>query len=290
MATILVDGVDKTAQIRDWTLSWSDREACVKLTCHFHSGKTFSRPLRDCQVTPAAQAEGNLLIRRGQPNAQRIFSAQRVGDKYLLVNFKPDERPWIYKCDDVELRNESALKESDVFSYLRSVAQERVSQADSGKKNIAENTLRQLDNIIAHPDTVLDAYCRGENASRSAPARLIYPFGLNESQMRAVESAFSKQISVIEGPPGTGKTQTILNIVANILLQNSSVAIVSNNNTAVENVYEKLARAGLNYVVARLGSAENREHFFAELPARPEISHVAAAESGDRIPPLGCAR
>ncbi|EPH0091437.1 AAA domain-containing protein [Pluralibacter gergoviae] len=286
MATILVDGVDKTAQIRDWTLSWSDREACVKLTCHFPSGKTFSRPLRDCQVTPAAQAEGNLLIRRGQPNAQRISSAQRVGDKYLLVNFKPDERPWIYKCEDVELRTESALKESDVFGYLRSIAQERVSQAAPGKKNIAENTLRQLDNIIAHPDTVLDAYCRGENASRAAPARLIYPFGLNESQMRAVESAFSKQISVIEGPPGTGKTQTILNIVANILLQNSSVAIVSNNNTAVENVYEKLARAGLNYAVAKLGSAENREHFFAELPARPEIAHVAAAETEDDLAQL----
>lgn len=279
MATILVDGVDKTAQIRDWTLSWSDREACVKLTCHFPSGKTFSRPLSDCQVTPAAQAEGNLLIRRGQPNARRFFSAQRVGDKYLLVNFKPEERPWIYKCEDVELCTESALKEGDVFSYLRSVAEERVNQASPGKKNIAENTLRQLEQIIAHPDTVLDAYCRGENASRSAPISLIYPFGLNESQIQAVESAFSKQISVIEGPPGTGKTQTILNIVANILLQNSSVAIVSNNNTAVENVYEKLTRAGLNYVVARLGSAENREHFFGELPTKPKISQIAAVEN-----------
>lgn len=46
------------------------------------------------------------------------------------------------------------------------------------------------------------------------------------------------QISVIQGPPGTGKTQTILNIIANILMQGKTVQIVSNNNSATENVYE----------------------------------------------------
>lgn len=49
------------------------------------------------------------------------------------------------------------------------------------------------------------------------------------------------QISVIQGPPGTGKTQTILNIIANILMQDKTVQIVSNNNSATENVYDKLS-------------------------------------------------
>lgn len=82
---------------------------------------------------------------------------------------------------------------------------------------------------------------------------MIFPFGLNESQLLAVERAFSSQISVIEGPPGTGKTQTILNIVANILIQNKTVAILSNNNSAVSNVYEKMDKQQLGYVVARPG-------------------------------------
>lgn len=91
---------------------------------------------------------------------------------------------------------------------------------------------------------------------------MIFPFGLNESQLLAVERAFSSQISVIEGPPGTGKTQTILNVVANILIQNKTVAILSNNNSAVSNVYEKMDKQQLGYVVARLGSTENRQQFF----------------------------
>ncbi|HCK1662647.1 TPA: AAA family ATPase, partial [Escherichia coli] len=82
--------------------------------------------------------------------------------------------------------------------------------------------------------------CSGQSKKRDSPWGLIFPFGLNESQLLAVERAFSSQISVIEGPPGTGKTQTILNIVANILIQNKTVAILSNNNSAVSNVYEKM--------------------------------------------------
>ena len=54
------------------------------------------------------------------------------------------------------------------------------------------------------------------------------------------------QISVIQGPPGTGKTQTILNIIANILMQGKTVQIVSNNNSATENVYEKLSSSKYN--------------------------------------------
>lgn len=71
---------------------------------------------------------------------------------------------------------------------------------------------------------------------------LIYPFGFNQSQRQAVQNAFTANISIIEGPPGTGKTQTILNIIANIILQKKTVAVVSNNNAAILNVQEKLAK------------------------------------------------
>lgn len=61
---------------------------------------------------------------------------------------------------------------------------------------------------------------------------LLFPFGINQSQYQAVKNAMENQISVIEGPPGTGKTQTILNIIANLIYNDKSVAVVSNNNSA----------------------------------------------------------
>lgn len=55
----------------------------------------------------------------------------------------------------------------------------------------------------------------------------IFPFRCNNSQYQAVRRAMENQISVIQRPPGTGKTQTILNISANILMQGKTVLIVS---------------------------------------------------------------
>lgn len=98
-------------------------------------------------------------------------------------------------------------------------------------------------------------------ATYRLPQLVYYPFGCNASQKKAVEAALTHQASIIQGPPGTGKTQTILNIVSNLLVQKKSILVVSNNNSAVENVAEKLEKEGLGFLVAQLGSVRNKEKF-----------------------------
>ncbi len=93
---------------------------------------------------------------------------------------------------------------------------------------------------------------------------IIYPFAHNLSQMTAIRNGFAFNISVIQGPPGTGKTQTILNLIANIIYQGKNVAVISNNNRAVLNVYEKLDSAGYGFLCANLGNLENRKLFFSK--------------------------
>ena len=85
----------------------------------------------------------------------------------------------------------------------------------------------------------------------------IYPFGFNISQKSAVELALINPLSIIEGPPGTGKTQTILNIIANAIMREESVAVVSNNNSATKNVLEKLENYEFGFVAAYLGNTSN---------------------------------
>ena len=124
--------------------------------------------------------------------------------------------------------------------------------------------LQALDNIdISESKSALSTYLDGVNPSLyRSKETLIYPFGCNESQKLAVETALANSISIVEGPPGTGKTQTILNVIANLIVQNKTVAIVSNNNSAVFNVREKLHKYGYGMVVASLGSNENKQSFF----------------------------
>lgn len=109
----------------------------------------------------------------------------------------------------------------------------------------------------------------------------IFPFGCNNSQYKAVKNAMENQISVIQGPPGTGKTQTILNIIANILMQGETVQIVSNNNSATENVYEKLSspKYNLGFVAATLGSSKNKKLFVEHQDAAyPDFSSWKTGE------------
>ena len=80
--------------------------------------------------------------------------------------------------------------------------------------------LKALDKIdVSEPRSALSNYLGGTNPLRNRVAdTLIYPFGCNESQKLAVETAFANGITIVEGPPGTGKTQTILNIIANLIV------------------------------------------------------------------------
>ncbi|WP_032587026.1 AAA domain-containing protein [Bacteroides fragilis] len=109
-------------------------------------------------------------------------------------------------------------------------------------------------------------------ATYHLPKQVYYPFGCNASQKSAVEKALTHQVSIIQGPPGTGKTQTILNIIANLLVAGKTVLVVSNNNSAVENVAEKLENEGLGFIVAKLGNTKNKETFIANQVGYPDMT------------------
>lgn len=147
-----------------------------------------------------------------------------------------------------------------LLSYLSHVSDQVSLKTETG----FNYTQYQLDKINPNTDgSVLEKYfCPTDNLTRYDDAHpVIFPFGCNRSQKKAVSDALKNQVSIIEGPPGTGKTQTILNIIANLVLRGKSVAVVSNNNSATENVFEKLEEGGFGYLAAQLGSKANKKTF-----------------------------
>ena len=64
--------------------------------------------------------------------------------------------------------------------------------------------------------------------------------GLNESQGKAVEHAIRNELTILWGPPGTGKTTTLAAIVANLLDRERRVLIASNTHAALDQVMLKL--------------------------------------------------
>ena len=82
---------------------------------------------------------------------------------------------------------------------------------------------------------------------------LYYPNALNASQLAAVRHVLSAQdVAVIHGPPGTGKTTTLVQAILETIRRERRVLVCAPSNTAVDLLTEKLAERGVN--VIRMGN------------------------------------
>ena len=186
----------------------------------------------------------------------------------LIVKFFGSDKSYTYAKGSYELIKEPELKQGGrkIFEYLSKIATLVSIKSDDGvlllNKEYAKINPQK-------PKTTLFSYLNGDKiASYPQQDCLLFPFGSNLSQHKAVKNALENQVSIIEGPPGTGKTQTILNIIANIIMQDKSVAVVSNNNAAIQNVLEKLESNELDGICALLGKRDNKENFIQNQPKK----------------------
>lgn len=96
---------------------------------------------------------------------------------------------------------------------------------------------------------------------RIKPSELFMPLSSDSSQVVAVHASAQNGDFVLEGPPGTGKSQTIANIIAHNLALGRKVLFVSEKMTALEVVYKRLCERGLGDFCLELHSnkASKRE-------------------------------
>lgn len=199
------------------------------------------------------------------------------------VTFKDGKR-YPYKYCDIEIVKVDKLQTeiNEKFKYFRDLASQigLIVKNEKGQSiNILEKNYKTIDEI--KKDSILFNYLNQElpltpvvkkdtfgsffklinSKNDKLEDTLIYPFGFNISQDQAVDKAIKNKLSVIEGPPGTGKTQTILNIIANAIMHNESIAVVSSNNSATKNIIDKLKKSNVDFIAAYLGNNQNKQDF-----------------------------
>jgi Protein of unknown function (DUF4011)/AAA domain len=110
------------------------------------------------------------------------------------------------------------------------------------------------------------------------PATLLCPKDADSSQLAAVLAAVGGRSFVLEGPPGTGKSQTITNLVAQALADGQRVLFVAEKRAALEVVQRRLAEVGLGPFCLELHSQKSGPKAVLE-------QLRAALEFGQRRPP-----
>lgn len=261
---ILIDGIDKTEEIQEIC---SNAEADRMMITYQNRAQIYSYGCnRVCVLeNPFTVDLNNRVAFIGD---LPVFEPQCILDfkeRIRIIGYNGQAQT-VHPRDFCLFENGASSPSAEkVLSYLREISQYTSIQSDE------EAFLkREMDRLTyVHPESILDKYLnRTPIQDKPLDAEhVIFPFQFNLSQKKALENALTSSISVIEGPPGTGKTQTILNIIANLVaIQRKSVAVVSNNNEAVKNVLEKMDKQGYGFLTAMLGKNDNQEAFFANMP------------------------
>ena len=97
-----------------------------------------------------------------------------------------------------------------------------------------------------------DLFYSRQKAQRYSFEPMRFPW-LNPTQERAVnEVLWAKDVAIVHGPPGTGKTTTLVEAINEVLMRESQVLVCAQSNMAVDWISEKLVDRGIN--VLRIGN------------------------------------
>ena len=261
---ILVKGEDKTGDV----VSCKYNPLTKKYDVTFQCGKTYVYNYNSIEWVKSAETPNPAVIRIVH-SGRELFKIQAVSvfhasaTDYWYVRFI-DGSERTYNFHDLKITYSCLIEDEaqNCMSYLCQLASINELKSDDGEI-LLQKQYEKLGFVGA--DTVMAVYMNPQKhkVRNYQKGDFIFPFGGNASQFKAVADALSNQVSIIQGPPGTGKTQTILNIIANLLILEKTVQVVSNNNSAILNVLEKLSSPSydLGFLVAPLGKVDNKKDF-----------------------------
>jgi ATP-dependent RNA/DNA helicase IGHMBP2 len=129
--------------------------------------------------------------------------------------------------------------EHPVFRLDRSsdeISRQRQRQALEKVQGAFETRLAELRDVLLN---------RRQPSFNLESSQVMLDDNLNESQTQAVRFALSAEdVAIIHGPPGTGKTTTVVELIRQIVLNGGRVLVLAPSNVAVDNLLEKLLAKG----------------------------------------------
>jgi hypothetical protein len=141
--------------------------------------------------------------------------------------------------------------------------------------------------LLGSASAVLPAELRaalGFDDAQATPdaTRLVPVIAADPAQRDVLRRARTARALVVDGPPGAGKSQVIVNLVADAIGRGERVAVVSEKRAALDVVAQRLEHAGLAHATALVHDVQDdRKPLYARIAARLEQPPVAHPETGE---------
>ena len=131
-----------------------------------------------------------------------------------------------------------------------------------------------MENRIQWQDTAPEIDAR-EIDKNLEPINFAIPVDVDSSQLEAVIESGEGKSFILHGPPGTGKSQTITNMIANALYKGKRVLFVAEKMAALSVVQNRLTKIGLDPFCLEIHSNKvTKSHFLAQLQKAIEVIHI----------------
>ena len=169
-----------------------------------------------------------------------------------------------------------------LFSFNKFVMWNDIhTNADKLKENLILASL--MENRIKWQDTSQEVDAR-EIDKYIEPSSFAIPIDVDSSQLEAVIESGEGKSFILHGPPGTGKSQTITNMIANALYKGKRVLFVAEKMAALSVVQNRLAKIGLEPFCLELHSNKvTKTHFLAQLQKAIEVVHIQSPHEFENI-------
>ncbi|AET38877.1 ATP-dependent 5'-3' DNA helicase HCS1 Ecym_3390 [Eremothecium cymbalariae DBVPG len=205
----------------------------------------------------------------------KIYSSKSVGKKDEAaalegVVFKSNDKQIVVSVDE--------SKESDAFKLYEASKLYLVKTANSITYKRMQSTMRKLAEIEGTPNNSIIQYllCQRQFVEQKDSIEIsFHNQNLNDSQKKAIKFALQNEISIIHGPPGTGKTYTLVELIMQLVKQGQRILICGPSNISVDTILERLAKVIPGNLLLRFG------HPARLLPSTLAHSIDVISKSGD---------
>ncbi len=188
------------------------------------------------------------------------------------IEFPEEEAIQDITYEELIIQIRQLLAEQETWEIQENVFLSLFSYA---KAAMVRDLIENEDRIFAHPILQaiggdLTAYQARHQEPPSAfvldsqipPEKTFQILDADSSQQVVIEAAKSGSSFLVQGPPGTGKSQTIVNMISELISDGKSVLLVAEKDTALRVVYQRMVECGLNHVCLNLhhsGTTDKRK-------------------------------
>ena len=234
----------KEKRIKNITFSIKNMEPEVNPALVLHLNRRMGEEIND-DLLKLAQLEGEEIVRGYLLEEISEDLEFEIEDGYAMKNLRYLKFPMV----------------KDILSAGDALMNNLLITALAGDKN----SMRELRDDIKDVDINEPDYV--------PPANEYLVLDADSSQEFAINAALKGQNLVIEGPPGTGKSQTITNLISSFIAQGKSVLFVAEKRAAIDAVKKRINKVGLEDYFLDLHSIDS----FIKRPAesfRQQLEHI----------------